>query len=120
MQQLSTNIVVGHHLMVELLDCDADLLDNHEYIVEELKLAAKHAHATVLDITSHAFEPQGVTAIALLAESHMSIHTWPEHGYAAVDVFTCGDTMDPQKGIESLKNALHAKDARITKSIRGM
>lgn len=120
MQQLSTSIVVGQHLMVELLDCDPLLLDDHDYIVNQLRRAARRAHATVLTVSSHAFIPQGITAIALLAESHMSIHTWPEHGYAAVDVFTCGETMDPQKAITSLKKAFNANEVRITKTVRGM
>jgi S-adenosylmethionine decarboxylase len=102
----------GTHLIADLRGCDAALLDDADFLASLVEKAAKAAGATVLDIKVQKFEPQGVTAIALLAESHLSIHTWPEHGYAGADVFTCGDTMTPEAGIATIKAALKATDCR--------
>ena len=68
--------------------------------------AATLAGATVLQTMSHVFEPQGLTVVLLLAESHMSLHTWPERDLVAVDIFTCGESMDPQRAIDRLGAAL--------------
>ena len=75
-----------------------------------LNRAAKLANATVLNLISNKFEPQGVTAIALLAESHLSIHTWPEERYSAVDIFTCGENMKPDISCKYLINSLLAEE----------
>ena len=75
-----------------------------------LNRAAKLANATVLNLISNKFEPQGVTAIALLAESHISIHTWPESNYSAVDIFTCGQNMLPELASQYLIEALKAEE----------
>ena len=77
-------------------------------IREHLKVAAQQSLSTLLDITSHKFEPQGVTAVALLAESHISIHTWPEKGIAVCDIFTCGESGAPNAAAEYLKTVLKA------------
>jgi len=71
-----------------------------------LDLACEVANLTVVSKTGHHFSPYGVSAMVVIAESHLAIHTWPEHKYAAVDVFTCGDAVDPYKAFESLKNSL--------------
>ena len=78
-----------------------------------LEQAAEKANAKLLNIVSHCFEPQGVTALALLAESHISIHTWPELGYATVDAFTCGTRTDPERAIEMLKKSVGAKRSQL-------
>ena len=75
-----------------------------------LNRSAKLAKATVLNLISNKFEPQGVTAIALLAESHISIHTWPESNYSAVDIFTCGQNMSPELASRYLIEALKAEE----------
>ena len=82
---------VGKHCILELYDCDPSKLDDEAFLRDTITTAAKRAGATLLNLITHRFQPQGVTGLALLAESHISIHTWPESGYAAVDVFTCGD-----------------------------
>lgn len=120
MDTASLHPVVGKHILAEFRDCDKHILDDEAYLIEHITNAAQAANATILDISSHHFEPLGVTTIALLAESHLSIHTWPEHGYAAVDVFTCGDTMDPAKGLEVLKIALKSDNVSIKTINRGM
>tara|TARA_Y100001938_G_scaffold121271_1_gene168759 strand:- start:2346 stop:2621 length:276 start_codon:yes stop_codon:yes gene_type:complete len=77
-------------------------------IREHLKVAAQQSLSTLLDVTSHKFDPQGVSAVALLAESHISIHTWPEKGIAVCDIFTCGESGAPNAAAEYLKTALKA------------
>ncbi len=88
---------VGTHCILELYDVDPPLLDDEPFIRSAMEQAAGKSLSTVLKVTSHKFEPQGVTALALLAESHISIHTWPENRYAAVDIFTCGETAKPEQ-----------------------
>lgn len=100
--------VVGRHCLYELQGGDPNLLDDEDFIKDAMKQAADASGATLLGMVSHKFEPQGVTAVALLSESHLSIHTWPEHGYAAVDAFTCGDHTNPEAACRSLREALKA------------
>jgi len=100
--------VVGRHCLFELQDGNPNLLDNEEFIKEALVRAADAAGATLLNIVSHKFQPQGVTALALLAESHIAIHSYPEYGYAAIDSFTCGDHTNPESACRSLKEDLEA------------
>ncbi len=100
--------VVGRHCIYELQGGDPNLLDDEGFIKEAMTQAADASGATLLDMVSHKFEPQGVTAVALLSESHLSIHTWPEHGYAAIDAFTCGDHTNPEAACRSLRESLKA------------
>ena len=85
-------------------------LNDESFLRCILNNAAKLANATVLNLISNKFEPQGVTAIALLAESHMSIHTWPESNYSAVDIFTCGQNMKPELASQYLIEALNTEE----------
>ena len=87
---------LGRHLLIELHGCEPGILDDIDAIREMMVRAAKQMCVTILEVMSHKFEPQGVTAIVMIAESHLSIHTWPEHGYAAVDVFTCNGEIPDQ------------------------
>ena len=96
------------HILLELYKCDFDKLNDESFLRCSLNKAAKLANAKVLNIVSNKFEPHGVTAIALLAESHISIHTWPESNYSAVDIFTCGQNMKPEKGCHYLIEHLMA------------
>ena len=98
------------HLLLELYRCDCEKLNDESYLRCTLNKAAKLANATVLNLISNKFEPQGVTAIALLAESHISIHTWPESNYSAVDIFTCGQNMLPEQASQYLIESLVAKE----------
>ena len=98
------------HLLLELYRCDSEKLNDESFLRCTLNRAAKLANATVLNLISNKFEPQGVTAIALLAESHISIHTWPESKYSAVDIFTCGQNMLPELASQNLIEALKAKE----------
>ena len=98
------------HLLLELYRCDHEKLNDESFLRCTLNRAAKLANATVLNLISNKFEPQGVTAIALLAESHISIHTWPESNYSAVDIFTCGKNMMPELASQYLIESLMAKE----------
>ena len=98
------------HLLLELYKCDSEKLNDESFLRCTLNRAAKLANATVLNLISNKFEPQGVTAIALLAESHISIHTWPESNYSAVDIFTCGQNMLPELASQYLIEALKAEE----------
>ena len=98
------------HLLLELYRCDCEKLNDESFLRCILNRASKLANATVLNMISNKFEPQGVTAIALLAESHISIHTWPESNYSAVDIFTCGQNMMPELASQYLIESLMAKE----------
>ncbi len=110
----------GTHLITELAECNQEALNNEEFLREKLGEAAQIAGATVLSVHSHKFTPVGVTAFALLAESHISIHTWPELGYAAVDAFTCGQSMRTELAIESVAHALDSKNTKVITVKRGL
>ncbi len=101
--------ITGKHCILELYDCDRLKLNDEAFLRTCITNAAKNSGANLLNLITHKFEPQGVTGLALLAESHISIHTWPEHGYAAVDVFTCGDHTMPEKACEFLSKVLCSK-----------
>ena len=100
----------GNHILMELYGCNKDKLNDELYLRCQLNSAAKLAKASVLNIVSNKFEPFGVTAIALLAESHLSIHTWPESQYSAIDIFTCGRDMKPKLASQFLIESLEASN----------
>ena len=106
------------HLLLELYKCDFDKLNDESFLRCTLNNAAKLADAKVLNLISNKFEPHGVTAIALLAESHISIHTWPETYYSAVDIFTCGQNMKPEIASHYLIENLMAKEHLLRVIIR--
>lgn len=99
---------VGIHCILELYDCPANVLDDVVYIRQALREAAEHSRSTLLGEITHQFQPHGVTALALLAESHISVHTWPEAGYVAADVFTCGHHTKPELACSYLIEAFQA------------
>lgn len=96
---------IGSHCVLELHDSPRSLLDDPQVVLEALRKAAAAARATLLQTTHHRFLPHGITALALLAESHISVHTWPERGYAACDVFTCGPQTLPEAACMALVEA---------------
>jgi S-adenosylmethionine decarboxylase len=108
----------GRHLILDLYGCNPEILDNYEQLQQHLETALALAGANILRIFGEKFEPQGVTLLALLAESHASVHTWPELGYAAIDLYTCGDTTQTHKAAEFLKNKLKADNAEEKELVR--
>jgi S-adenosylmethionine decarboxylase proenzyme len=111
---------LGRHLLCEYHGCDRELLNHPVSIQAALVAAVKLAGATPLHEVVHAFSPHGVTGVIVIAESHFAIHTWPEHGFAAVDLFTCGDTVDPYLAFEDLRRALHAERHSVIEIRRGL
>ncbi|UZK68409.1 adenosylmethionine decarboxylase [Sphingomonas sp. S1-29] len=108
----------GRHLIADLHDCSG--LDDLALVERALRDGAAAAGATVLDVRLHAFGPgQGVTGVALLAESHISIHSWPEHRYAAIDIFLCGRRCDPQAALAVIVAAFGGHVASETVIARG-
>jgi S-adenosylmethionine decarboxylase len=111
---------LGRHLLVELQDCDKEALDNLGFLREVMLAAAVACGAVVLGDSFHRFSPQGVSGVVVIAESHLSIHTWPEHAYAAVDIFTCGTSVEPRKAAEILIEKLGSKNPSLTEVQRGI
>lgn len=108
----------GRHLILDLYDCDPGILDDYEELQRLLEASLVMAKANILRIIGEKFKPQGVTLLALLSESHASIHTWPEIGYCAVDLYTCGDTTNTHKAAEFLKSKFKAKNVEEKELVR--
>ena len=110
--------IVGKHCILELYECDQLKLNDEAFLRTSITTAAKRAGAKLLNLITHRFDPQGVTGLALLAESHISIHTWPENGYAAVDVFTCGNHTMPEKACQILCQEFAASKFSLKRLLR--
>lgn len=111
--------VLGKHILVEFEGCNAAVLDSVAAIERHLTTAATRAQATIVSHTFHHFSPHGVTGVVVIEESHLSIHTWPEYQYAAVDIFTCGDTLTPWEAYNYLSTVLEAQSFQIKVINRG-
>ncbi len=111
---------LGTHIVCELSGCDSEALTHVDAVHAMMIAAAKAANATIMESAFHRFEPQGVSGTVILAESHLSIHTWPEKGYAAMDFYTCGDHTDPWLACQYAAKALHAKSMLTTEFKRGI
>ncbi|MBY0449001.1 MAG: adenosylmethionine decarboxylase [Cyanobacteria bacterium] len=111
---------LGRHLLAEFYDCDSNILNNPKLIEDEMCNAARACGATIVQQNFHLFSPYGVSGVVIIAESHLAIHTWPEFGYAAVDLFTCGDTCNPEVAYEYLKKALSAGTTFYSELNRGL
>ena len=107
--------LLGRHLMLEVYDCPSKYLDDPDEIRQLLLNAARGAGATVIDTMFHRFSPQGVSGVVVIAESHLTIHTWPEYGCAALDMFSCSPQIDLEQIAEHLARELRARrlDARV-------
>ena len=105
--------------MLELKECNSDLLDDLAYIKAAMIDAANGVGAHILGESFHQFHPQGVTGILAIAESHLCIHTWPEYSYAAVDIFTCGTSFQPRQAAQFLIDRLESRDPSIVELKRG-
>lgn len=101
-------MTISRHIIADITSEDPFLFDDAEGILETLTLAAKVANATILKTAYHRFTPHGITAFLLLAESHISVHTWPELNKAALDIYTCGDHTDPEAALDFILERLKA------------
>ena len=111
---------LGKQILVEFYDCDQSKLNDVSFIESSLIEAAKASRATLISHNFHKFSPYGVSGVAVNAESHIAIHTWPEYLYAAVDIFTCGDTIDPWVIQERLKESFESKNVSSMEMKRGL
>ena len=110
---------VGRHVLVEYYGCDSEILGDASLLEKAVVKAAKDAGATVLNSTFHQFAPVGTSGVVVIQESHLAIHTWPEFQYAAVDLFTCGDMIDPWVSFNSLKGSLKSEFSSPLEMLRG-
>ncbi|MEJ5299497.1 MAG: adenosylmethionine decarboxylase [Thermodesulforhabdaceae bacterium] len=110
---------LGKHLIVELYDCDKNLIEHVDQVEAILVEAVNVSKATIIKPVFHQFNPHGVSGVVVIAESHFSIHTWPEYGYCALDIFTCGDQIDSDLALQFLKKAFKAKNMSIMELKRG-
>ena len=109
---------VGTHVLVDAWGCPPAWLNDPARVRRALEASIAAGRATLIDLCCHEFSPQGVTATATLAESHIAIHTWPEHGYFAADLFFCGE-LDPRKGVPALVAVLGAEQHSVREVARG-
>jgi spermidine synthase len=110
---------LGRHILVEFIGCNPDIMNDVAIIEKGMIDAAQNAGATVIQSSFHHFSPYGVSGVVVIQESHLAIHTWPEYGYAAVDLFTCGTSVDPWVSFDHLKKVFEAKDHSALEMYRG-
>jgi S-adenosylmethionine decarboxylase len=106
--------------LVELRECNSKILSDLKKVQDVLITAAKVAEATIVEVAFHEFNPFGVSGMVIIVESHLSIHTWPEYDYAAVDIFTCGDILKPEKAVTYLIEKFQSKNPSVVELKRGI
>ena len=111
---------LGQHLLIELYGCKPETLDDLEWVRDTMSQAADLVGASIIGDLHHRFEPQGLTVVVAIAESHLSIHTWPEYGYAAVDIFTCSESLIPGTVTEFIVERLQAIHISTVEIKRGI
>ncbi|MCG6552678.1 MAG: adenosylmethionine decarboxylase [Candidatus Magnetominusculus sp. LBB02] len=111
---------LGTHLLVELRDCKPGYISDVQQVTDAMVGAAKAANATIVDVSFHEFNPFGISGMVIIAESHLSIHTWPEYNYAAVDIFTCGDVINPGDAARYLIERFGSSNPSIVEVKRGL
>ena len=105
---------------MELRECNPEILKSLKKVRNALVSAAKEAKATIVDISFHEFNPFGISGVVVIAESHLTVHTWPEYGYAAIDIFTCGDVIKPEVAASYLIRQFESKSPSIVEMKRGI
>ena len=111
---------LGRHLLLELFECDATALSSLTTVKTSMLEAANRARATIVNHVFHEFSPFGVSGVVVIAESHLAIHTWPEYRFAAVDVFSCGEVLQPQLAAEYLAERFTAGRISVVELGRGL
>jgi len=112
-------MILGRQTLVELYGCDADTLRDHATLRTLMIEAVREAGGTYVTDVFHHFSPHGVSGVVVIAESHVTLHTWPEHGYAAVDIFTCSESFDHDLFVRRLQTGVKAERVDIQKVERG-
>ncbi|CEH32133.1 S-adenosylmethionine decarboxylase proenzyme (Ado MetDC) (SAMDC) [Aneurinibacillus migulanus] len=110
----------GRHVAIDVWGVEFERLNSAEFLKNHMVEAAEACGATVLSVQAQQFEPQGATVLVMLSESHISIHTYPERGFAALDCYTCGETVDPQIAIDYMVSVLQPEKFYVKKLIRGV
>ncbi len=110
---------MGRHVISELWGCDFEKLNNMDFIERTFVDAALKSGAEIREVAFHKFAPQGVSGVVIISESHLTIHSFPEHGYASIDVYTCGD-LDPNIAADYIAEALHAQTREKMELPRGL
>ncbi len=112
--QKNSCFALGRQLTIEYYECSTSILLDKDKVEHALLEAAKKSGATIISSSFHQFEPQGVSGVVVIAESHFTVHAWPEHDYAAVDIFTCGDNIDLEVAINSMKSSFESENVVIS------
>lgn len=112
--------VFGRHILAELWDCDRDKLNNISYVERTLVDAALIAGAEIREVVFHKFAPHGVSGVVIISESHLTIHSFPEHGYASIDVYTCGEHLAPETAVDAIARGLKAETTEKIVLSRGV
>lgn len=112
--------VFGRHIISELWDCDQKKLNDLVFVKETMVNAAIEAGAEVREVAFHQFAPQGVSGVVIISESHLTIHSFPEHGYASIDVYTCGEHVRPHNAVKYIVEKLEAKNINNKELMRGV
>lgn len=110
---------VGRHAIIDVYECKIDKIDDLKFIKDMLVESAKEANLHIVDQIFHKFSPIGISGVLILAESHLTIHTWPEYNFAAIDVFTCGTKFDPKEVCEIIAKRLKSSKYEIKEIKRG-
>ncbi len=111
---------LGQHVIIELWGCNHSVINDAEKVRKAMVDAVEAANATLLSLNVHTFSPHGVTGVAVLSESHLSVHSWPEYGYVAADVFTCGDTTSPRAAADVLRKMFGSSRCEVKELTRGV
>ncbi|MGJ9457301.1 adenosylmethionine decarboxylase [Oceanobacillus sp. CF4.6] len=111
---------LGRHVLIEFYGCPSKVIEDNALIEKHMRGAADYSGATIVESVFHHFNPYGVSGAVIIAESHLTIHTWPEYGFASVDVYTCGDSVNPWKAADYLSEKLQAKKTESSEVPRGM
>ncbi len=110
----NTCFALGRQLTIEYYECGAKVLLDKDRVEKALLRAAKKSGATIISSLFHKFDPQGISGVVVIAESHFTVHAWPEHNYAAVDIFTCGDSINLEVAINSMKDSFESENVVIS------
>lgn len=111
---------LGRHLIGDLFDCNCELINDVNQVKRIMVRAAEIVKAHIVDVSFHTFNPHGISGVIVIAESHLAIHTWPEYGYCSIDIYTCGDDLDPWIAFEYMNKEFEAKRTSVMEMKRGM